>query len=333
MEDGSSTARVGSAGRVRAMVAFALLSALWLPPSPRNRGRWRPRACNRTPPAPLPISLEGERRDAKGSTCCRRARRALLVVFGHGYSYNIGRVARPHAPDRQGRWDAVGTMKLSRVEGLPKDSSGFERSRGWPVKAGRRPGRGRAYFDAARGPFERIILAGVSMGGNASGLAAAAHAQRIDGGPLFDYWVGIEGAYNLTAYQRRARSRRPPAILFAIGRCRTSRPKTGAPSRVSRAALTRRTVVNERPTSLIRTPKASTSCTASRMGLAVYNQAQELTNSLRGEWLTTDLYSSPSMRPATTPPRRRWRLRRRPDGNAGHGSDMVAAPHRARHRL
>src|SRR5437588_96441 len=47
-------------------------------------------------------------------------------------------------------------------------------------------------------PFVKTIVAyGISMGGNTSGLAAASHAIRHDGRPLFDYWWDIEGATNV----------------------------------------------------------------------------------------------------------------------------------------
>jgi len=44
-----------------------------------------------------------------------------------------------------------------------------------------------------------VFAFGISMGGNASGLAVASpDAVRADGSPLFDYWVDVEGVNNLT---------------------------------------------------------------------------------------------------------------------------------------
>jgi len=44
-----------------------------------------------------------------------------------------------------------------------------------------------------------VFAIGISMGGNASGLAMASQATRLDGTtPLFDYWVDVEGVNNLT---------------------------------------------------------------------------------------------------------------------------------------
>lgn len=52
------------------------------------------------------------------------------------------------------------------------------------------------------------------MGGNVSGPAAAAKAKRADGRPLFDRWVGVEGAYNLIQLYQLARAL-APANSFA----------------------------------------------------------------------------------------------------------------------
>src|SRR5437016_2008422 len=36
-----------------------------------------------------------------------------------------------------------------------------------------------------------VVLLGVSMGGNSSGLALAAQQTKPHGGPLFDYWIDV----------------------------------------------------------------------------------------------------------------------------------------------
>jgi hypothetical protein len=55
------------------------------------------------------------------------------------------------------------------------------------------------YFLAAYPSISQVFAFGVSMGGNASGLAVASpDAVRADGSPLFDYWVDVEGVNNLT---------------------------------------------------------------------------------------------------------------------------------------
>jgi hypothetical protein len=55
------------------------------------------------------------------------------------------------------------------------------------------------HFLAAYPSIQQVFAFGISMGGNASGVAVASpDAVRLDGTtPLFDYWVVVEGANNL----------------------------------------------------------------------------------------------------------------------------------------
>lgn len=71
---------------------------------------------------------------------------------------------------------------------------------GWFVRAGAADSIAAAkYFLAAYPSIKQVYAFGISMGGNASGVAIASPAAvRADGSPLFDYWVDIEGVNNLT---------------------------------------------------------------------------------------------------------------------------------------
>ena len=90
-----------------------------------------------------------------------------MVVFGHGYSYNVD-AWREHMIRAATKDGLVAvTMDYRGLKDLPKDSTGFERARGWPVKAGSEDlvAAGQ-YFDRLCGGFDRRFLLGVSMGGN-----------------------------------------------------------------------------------------------------------------------------------------------------------------------
>ena len=63
-----------------------------------------------------------------------------------------------------------------------------------------------------------IVMYGVSMGGNASGLAVADGAKRRDGSPLFDYWFDIEGVTNVIETYLEARAVAGPPLNNATGR-------------------------------------------------------------------------------------------------------------------
>ena len=63
---------------------------------------------------------------------------------------------------------------------------------------GKGKGKGKGIRRAKAGkPDDRpVVIYGVSMGGNTSGLAVAAQPKRADGRPLWDYWFDIEGVDN-----------------------------------------------------------------------------------------------------------------------------------------
>ena len=55
------------------------------------------------------------------------------------------------------------------------------------------------YFLATYPSITQVFAFGISMGGNASGVAVASpDAVRADGSPLFDDWIDVEGVNNLT---------------------------------------------------------------------------------------------------------------------------------------
>jgi acetyl esterase/lipase len=87
---------------------------------------------------------------------------------------------------------------------------------GWRVKEGARDAITVADYFLSRFPSIRtVVLFGVSMGGNSSGLAAAAQASRPDGSPLFDYWVDAEGVNDLIEEYLIARALAPLNPLAA----------------------------------------------------------------------------------------------------------------------
>lgn len=120
----------------------------------------------------------------------------MLVVYGHGYR-NISDSWVCHLLDAADRGaialatDYAGTGWT----GAPGDH------RGWFVREGAREMIEMArYFQTRYPSIAKTGLLGVSMGGNATGLAASATYTGDDGIPhaVFDYWVDVEGAANLT---------------------------------------------------------------------------------------------------------------------------------------
>lgn len=124
-----------------------------------------------------------------------------LVVFAHGYG-NRSTSWIPHLESAARDHGVVAVAMDYRGLGPAPDN------RGWPVAAGAEDLITAAnYFLNRCRSIQNVAILGISMGGNASGLAVAAGAKRPDSDrPLFDFWVDVEGAVNMTETYVEARS-------------------------------------------------------------------------------------------------------------------------------
>jgi pimeloyl-ACP methyl ester carboxylesterase len=115
-----------------------------------------------------------------------------LVVMFHGHG-NDSCSWRKHLQDAAARGAvAVAMDYVDRRSGVENYGWFMRRATADSIEAAH-------HFLAAYPSITTVFVIGISMGGNASGLAIAAQATRLDGTtPLFDYWVDIEGVNNLT---------------------------------------------------------------------------------------------------------------------------------------
>lgn len=111
-----------------------------------------------------------------------------LVVYAHGYGHSGT------------TWqDNLSWTASKGLAAVATDYAGTVGNRGWRVREGAQEAVQMAQVALAVCPsITNVVLFGVSMGGNSSGLALAAKAKRADGSPLFDYWFDVEGAVNVT---------------------------------------------------------------------------------------------------------------------------------------
>ncbi|MFN2465447.1 MAG: alpha/beta fold hydrolase [Candidatus Dormibacteria bacterium] len=125
-----------------------------------------------------------------------------LVIMAHGHHNNSSSWQR-HALDARSH-GAIAVAVDYRGLG---PSPAYE---GWPALAGSQDLVSSAQYFLRRCPsIKRVVLVGISMGGNMSGMAMAAAARRPGSDtPLFDYWVDIEGVNNwLETYAEAAATR------------------------------------------------------------------------------------------------------------------------------
>jgi acetyl esterase/lipase len=124
-----------------------------------------------------------------------------LVVFAHGYGHTSA--SWVEHMKRSAAEHGVATVAMDyRGTKISPDANGdgLPEARGWRVMEGAQDSIAAAQLFEAQCPsIEKIVIFGVSMGGNASGLAVALakDAHRKDGSPVFDYWVDVEGAVNV----------------------------------------------------------------------------------------------------------------------------------------
>ena len=129
-----------------------------------------------------------------------------MVTFAHGYGHTSASWVE-HLKRTAAELDVIALAMDYRGTIITPREGDVPTSRGWRVA------EGAADTIAAAQMFEKecpgmgtITNMGVSMGGNTSGLIAAAGATRSDeSAPLFDYWINVEGATNVIETYNEAR--------------------------------------------------------------------------------------------------------------------------------
>ena len=151
--------------------------------------------CTDKANAALPLSLPVDGESATGKYAVPRTPADTLVVFAHGYSHKSDSWVE-HMKDAAAEQGVIAVTMDYRGTYTDKDGN----IRGWFVKEGADDMIAATHlFQDACSSIKETIIFGVSMGGNASGLAVAraAEEKNAQDGPLFDYWFDVEGAVNV----------------------------------------------------------------------------------------------------------------------------------------
>jgi acetyl esterase/lipase len=157
-----------------------------------------------------------------------------IVVFAHGHG-NSAYKWQTNLRDAARDLGVIAVAMDYRRQTFPKGGIHTE-SYGWRVREGAEDSIAAAQLferecqakpkkskKGARKPKKAksrlpIVMYGVSMGGNASGLAVADGAKRRDGSPLFDYWFDIEGVTNVVETYLEARAVAGPPLNNGTGK-------------------------------------------------------------------------------------------------------------------
>ncbi|HVM19264.1 MAG TPA: prolyl oligopeptidase family serine peptidase [Egibacteraceae bacterium] len=181
----------------RAFLAGALTVALMLGFTPAS-AQTPPVACTDDVDEAIPFSVTVEGEEATGHYALPDTAPVGLVTFAHGYGHTSASWTEHLRNAARDLGVIALAMDYRGTHILPRDGD-VPTSRGWRVAEGAVDTITAAQqFEAACPGLGTITNFGVSMGGNASGLAQAQGAKRADGTtPLFDYWINVEGAANV----------------------------------------------------------------------------------------------------------------------------------------
>ena len=167
-------------------------------------------------------------------------------------------------------------------------------SRGWRVAEGAVDSIAAAkHFEAACAAEltgKLFVDFGVSMGGNTSGLIAAAGAKRSTGAPLFDYWVNVEGATNVVETYHEA-SALAPFNAFAANAKADIEAEMGGTFTEKRDVYLERAVVTRADDIAAAGIHSVVLVHGLDDGLVPYNQSREMAEALRAAGVGYEFYT------------------------------------------
>jgi pimeloyl-ACP methyl ester carboxylesterase len=275
--------------RLSLSISIALLAAI-VPvagaksPAPTGRG------CrdNKDVAKALTLDVEGEK--ATGHYALPSTPTDTLVVYAHGYGHDSTswlEHMRVSAADH----GVIAVAMDYRGTYVEKTEDGTT-IRGWFVREGAADLVAAALYFQELCSIERTILFGVSMGGNASGLALAHAAERKSaaGGALFDHWFDVEGAVNAVETYAGA-SALAPANAFAANAKADIEAEMGGTPADNPEGYADLAVVSHMDEVAASGVKGVAVIHAVEDGLVPYNQAREIVGELAARQIPYEMYT------------------------------------------
>jgi serine aminopeptidase S33 family len=211
-----------------------------------------------------------------------------LVVMFHGYG-NSSDSWVCHLLDAAQNHGVVAVAMDYRGTGWTGKPS---ENRGWFVKEGAEDSIFAADYFLKKFPsIHNVIAFGISMGGNASGLAVAAGAKRPKTrAPLFDYWVNVEGATSMIETYYEATAVAPTGNKTATTAIADMEKECGGSPTDNPTCYRDVTVLFRLPDIIASGVKGVIDVQGIDDGLVGHNQSQEMTAALRLGGIPTDYY-------------------------------------------
>ena len=209
----------------------------------------------------------------------------VLVAYAHGYRKPATVYWRDHLKMTARKGAVAVAMDYTGIGGAPD-------YRGWNVHAGAKDtiAATKALLDLCGGTVKTVILVGVSMGANTAGLALAESATRRNGKPLFDYWIDVEGATNVTETYLAARLL-APGDEYIAGAKEDIEAEMGGPIEQVPDAYRDSSIVTRADDIAASGLKGVILIHAAEDGLVPYDQSREMAAALDAEGMPLDFYT------------------------------------------
>jgi acetyl esterase/lipase len=266
------------------LLAAAPTASAASPVTSKVRCTGDPSAVNR-----LDVAVAGEQ--AWGIYALPAGKPKGLVAFFHGYTHTAHSWAE-HIR-RTAAEEGVIALAMNyrgQIDGPPYPGTTLPRSRGWQVSDGAADSiAATQLFDRSCPGLGSIVAYGVSMGGNASGLAVASRATRTTGAPLYDQWFDIEGAVNVIEIYTAARALAQTGNVLAAQATEDIEREMGGPIEARPEAYTTRTVVRRAEDTKASGVRGVTLVHGADDGLVPYSQSREMQARLLELEIPTDM--------------------------------------------
>lgn len=303
-----SVRRTVLAGVVAALTAVSVAPALATHDNGKGKsqdhhnGKPRPTApyddpCTGNPYDVQRMGLVVDGGEALALVATPRKKPRGIVVFDHGYGHTM-ESWREHVSRTADRLGVIAIAPNYRGQTVPPPGTKVS-SRGWRVAEGAADTIAYAqYYERLCKPTGTNVVYGVSMGGNTSGLVVAAKPKGPDGKPLFDYWVNVEGAVNVTETYAGA-SVLAGANEFAANAKADIEEAFGGTPMDAPDTYAERTVVNRTADIAAAGLKGVVVVHGLADGLVPYNQSRELQTLLRAQGVPVDMWTAVTRKEGT----------------------------------
>ncbi len=259
----------------------------------------QPSACTGDPAAVQRMSLSVDGQEALALVALPRKKPRGIVVFDHGYGHTM-ESWREHLVRTATNLGVIAIAPNYRGQTVPPAGQKVS-SRGWRVAEGAADSIALVQrYEARCKPGGTNVVYGVSMGGNTSGLVVAAQPKRADGSPLFDYWVAVEPAVDVSQTYLGA-SVLAPANEFAANAKADIEEAFGGTIADKPDVYAERTVVNRTPDIAGAGLKGVYVVQGLVDGLVTSNQSRELQSLLRAQQVPVDLWTAVTRKAGTEP--------------------------------